>query len=990
MAQEKAAPKNSGYLFSIEKQIVNTTRERIGYAAILCLSLLAYYLIYADKMFPYTEGWGIYYVELIRQGMVPYRDFYFYLPPLNLLIDNLFWTLSGGLFIVYRLLRLLERVLMLVLIYCALTKYFKAHTVWFACIVGGILGGYNAYDLMGDYTQTAELLLVLVGIFAGNFLNTSGKKKYGWLAVCGFTIGCAMMMKQPHGVAAIILCFAFLSFFCIIEKDRKFGYYCLATLCGIVIPIAACTIWLMCNNAFWPFIDQVFVQTGSKGSLADILVNTWKSLFLGDGFLGSIYIIDLIALIILLHAWQTNTKQASRPEKVKKGIAIIASGYFFYYRYASLMKPLAESMAPTVKYAAICLACTTILLLFLLDRFLPRFKNAQQIVWLAAGTATLAAIAMNWRDIAFVIDSSSCSTVIESLMHLVVLGCVGILLYTLFLRAVQKTWRMPLGLIGLITLSVASCYATIMAAVGSGMPSRSMFLCIPILICILCQMRNQKVWQGVIYALCIFFCVVSLSQKVTGPYSWWGWDDSAIAQKTETTDIPALKGFKFSKQEKEIYEETCKLITENSEENDTVLCIPHTPVFNILTNRIGMNGFVPVTFFDVCADVYAEEEALLLLDNPPEIIVWCDLDVSCWNVHEKYFRKGARSGQRDIQEWMFSEVSKGNYRLIGQVRDLFIYKWDDGTPVRYEFYENKSAENRTLMSNSLRKYDYTQAFKGKGTAESPYQIDDLWTLCTFRDAVNAGETFAGTYFVQTCDIDLEEIEHWEPIGHLSTGKYFAGVYDGAGYSIMNMTIQSKGNSAFFGYLSGQVYNLSIVDCAVSGGDCNAALVSHSRGTNAKIVNCYTSGLVSSRARSGGIADNFLNGTIANCYSKCELETTWIRGSIVSYGAERIMYCILDENAHLDRMRIGSLYQCDETNDVLQALNDGIEQYAQQYGDERISYRRWKKAGDDSSYCISQSETIEVFRINETVVVIVILITLICITGCQLLLRKAHR
>ena len=50
---------------------------------------ILYSMLYINTM-PVSEGWGIFYVEQLFQGKVPYRDFYYYLPPLNLVLDSFF------------------------------------------------------------------------------------------------------------------------------------------------------------------------------------------------------------------------------------------------------------------------------------------------------------------------------------------------------------------------------------------------------------------------------------------------------------------------------------------------------------------------------------------------------------------------------------------------------------------------------------------------------------------------------------------------------------------------------------------------------------------------------------------------------------------------------------------------------------------------------------------------------------------------------------
>ena len=75
---------------------------------------------------------------------------------------------------------------------------------------------------------------------------------------------------------------------------------------------------------------------------------------------------------------------------------------------------------------------------------------------------------------------------------------------------------------------------------------------------------------------------------------------------------------------------------------------------------------------------------------------------------------------------------------------------------------------------------------GTGTREDPYEIATLEELKAFRDSVNNGESYQGTYIMLTADIDLENKE-WKPIG--TEGKPFRGTFDGSGNTISNLYIE---------------------------------------------------------------------------------------------------------------------------------------------------------------------------------------------------------
>lgn len=74
------------------KNIINkimkfTDNEKIGYFYIILVSVL-YSSVDFNNTFPYSGGWFVNYVQLIDNGKYPYRDFYYYLPPLNLIIGD--------------------------------------------------------------------------------------------------------------------------------------------------------------------------------------------------------------------------------------------------------------------------------------------------------------------------------------------------------------------------------------------------------------------------------------------------------------------------------------------------------------------------------------------------------------------------------------------------------------------------------------------------------------------------------------------------------------------------------------------------------------------------------------------------------------------------------------------------------------------------------------------------------------------------------------
>lgn len=182
-------------------------------------------------------------------------------------------------------------------------------------------------------------------------------------------------------------------------------------------------------------------------------------------------------------------------------------------------------------------------------------------------------------------------------------------------------------------------------------------------------------------------------------------------------------------------------------------------------------------------------------------------------------------------------------------------------------------------------------YAGEGTREQPYIVASAQDLAELAATVNAGNTYAGCYFMQTDDIDLSCYDNWTPIG-VYDGEYaFAGVYDGNGHVITNLVVDgtqlSNGNVGLFGKLGGVVCNLGIESGEIKGA-CVGGITSHSASENAMIVNCYNKASLSG-SRCGGIADNFGTGKIIACYNEGTLSGDCV-GDISSYGAGVIYGC----------------------------------------------------------------------------------------------------
>ena len=187
---------------------------------------------------------------------------------------------------------------------------------------------------------------------------------------------------------------------------------------------------------------------------------------------------------------------------------------------------------------------------------------------------------------------------------------------------------------------------------------------------------------------------------------------------------------------------------------------------------------------------------------------------------------------------------------------------------------------------------------GSGTKDDPWLISSAADLQLLANTINDGDAAAfdadctdtgdgvpgnyhGYYFKQTTDLDLSSIENWDPIGY-SGSCYFAGHYDGGGYTISNAKSTGKNDdegfatAGIFGWVFfGSVENLTVdkADFQATGQDeysfvGGIAAVAFA----ASIENCTVknSALESKRDNNnncaGGVAGYSTGATFKNCAS----------------------------------------------------------------------------------------------------------------------------
>ena len=162
---------------------------------------------------------------------------------------------------------------------------------------------------------------------------------------------------------------------------------------------------------------------------------------------------------------------------------------------------------------------------------------------------------------------------------------------------------------------------------------------------------------------------------------------------------------------------------------------------------------------------------------------------------------------------------------------------------------------------------------GSGTETAPYLIATTDDMDALASQVNGGNSFSGTYFKMTADLD------YTGKGYSIIGNYdnrFCGSFNGDGHTISNVSLSGNGDTkGVFGAIGsgGIVMNLTLDQSSISGISGIGGIAGYIE--NATISNCINRGSITTpnflNCQSiGGIVGYATNSSIIDCQNQGEV------------------------------------------------------------------------------------------------------------------------
>lgn len=229
---------------------------------------------------------------------------------------------------------------------------------------------------------------------------------------------------------------------------------------------------------------------------------------------------------------------------------------------------------------------------------------------------------------------------------------------------------------------------------------------------------------------------------------------------------------------------------------------------------------------------------------------------------------------------------------------------------------------------------------GGGTQADPYTINNAASLKMLADNVNNGNSYAGTYFLLTTDINLGVTPYntgsgWTSIGYEDdyyTCCPFNGIFDGNGHSINGLYTNlytgtsARAEASLFGYVgnSGEIKGLGVVGANLIGANINGyggagGVVGVNFGT---VTNCYNTGPISGNCSVGGVVGEN-QGLVSNCYNTGWVSGNALIGGVVGANAGKIVNCYNTGTVYGNGGEVGGVVGVSGPGTVENCYNAGI-------------------------------------------------------------------
>src|ERR1044072_9191046 len=185
---------------TIHSSSPSTPRIMLLGSMAIALFTTAFALLWWNKYLGITnDGWHFFHAQRIVNGEMPYRDFYLFIPPLHPLRIAAEISLFGNYLIVPQIFGLLERIILFIVLFIWLCRFFPVKYSLVGVMTGAVL-------YLSDYSESLSSLhheavfWATLAAFCLSSAFANPRRRNLWALASGMFAALAFLGKQTSGI----------------------------------------------------------------------------------------------------------------------------------------------------------------------------------------------------------------------------------------------------------------------------------------------------------------------------------------------------------------------------------------------------------------------------------------------------------------------------------------------------------------------------------------------------------------------------------------------------------------------------------------------------------------------------------------------------------------------------------------------------------------------------------------------------------------------
>lgn len=624
--------------------VTNKKQSYVWWLGLACVAVIlgGYCATISFHGMPPSEGWYTWYAQLINSGKTVYKDFSYLFYPLYIQFISVFCKIFGYNIIALRILGLVLFMAIGIALYILFCKLTSVPSAALASIATAMFLQSEVVQLFYDYIRLFDLFAFIAIYFLVDYMirlsKNEGRKIPVALMLSALFSTAACMIKQSTGTLLIVYTVVLMVFVALILgkgytkklfTDTAWYILVVLVLFGVML------VWIYLNGAAAGFFKNATGDAlGAKGGLANVLFRWIVNLgpLMVTQILPAIGFLSFVLVIVVVsRVYIRKREDEGRSEVIigKKEEGIL------YKVAAGIRENLVFLFAGALLTGALIIACRKIPEVS--EYFFKHYDADMPIYGFILCTICFA-----------IIGFSSIFAVIKfkNTPH-------KDKVYNIILQILP--WFALLG--SIFALGYGS-------GISGGLCESQTALTVGFIIIFLSKvLENSKARIFGMIILTVYtssFAAACASRKYLDTYNWWHLSEGEIWEAKYVSDNPLLKGIKINSYEKLMYDGVTELIEERTDEDDTIFCFPHIPIFYSLTNR-SSETYTQVQWFDVSNIKDIERDVETLKNSPPKAIIYCDVPLGVYDTHEENFNKGEKSQMRIMSDFLVSLIIENGY-----------------------------------------------------------------------------------------------------------------------------------------------------------------------------------------------------------------------------------------------------------------------------------------------------------------------------------------